>query len=279
MKTIFGILALICALVTSVGAQSEGTSVWTGDQQKLYEHLKAEGCPDNIIFAVLVAKDKAAMDPQRVALLYPKGLTRIPMPPAKVTGGQVNDLYDEGRLRIRTLMGSSLDTTIARIDTIQMVRWGDLSDIELVNVKRVYEACDTLMAHNRPYNGTLDPKVFEWDERLDAEFSQRIRQALGSKADDFLTFNSFLSRRVAIELANGGIEVDETTFGKLVAETRKLRHELASVIKTIEPVQGGVAKLRMYQSILGDEKGLAVLKGNVSAVAFDKLIGAVAGTR
>lgn len=271
MKSKIILLALICAS-TVFGAQPESQPVWTEDTTKLYDNLKASGFPDNIIFAILVAKDKKEMDPQRIALFYPNGLTRYATPSRKVSGGQVNDLYDAGRLRIRLLMGPSMDATIARLDSVQMFRWGNLTDDEVVAVKRVYEYLDSAMAHKHPYNGALDKRTFTWDEKLSEEFDLRIRRILGNKADDFLTFNSFQARKVATEIGNSEVAVDEAAFRKLVAETGKLRKELAPAILNMTTNQCNVRKCRMYQFVLGGEKGLAVMKANTPPAEFSEMV-------
>lgn len=261
MKTyLLCLLALTCAL-THVGAQPESTFDWNGDEAKLFAHLKDDlHMPEHMRLALMFARDKQEIEARRIGLIHPEGMTRWSGSPQSPYLAKLNDIYDERRIKLRAIMGNELDLTLVKNDSVTAFKWdvAHWTDTEIVNVKRIHERYDSIVAHNHPFRGILDKANFDWDCQYEAAFEKEIQHALGPKADDFLTFCSPVAKSLEDELAGSGVEVDETTFRQLLTETRALRAELAGVIQTMPPKTARLKQVQMYQVVLGSDKALAI---------------------
>lgn len=228
-------------------------SVWSGNMGDLYNQLKAWGAPNDIILAVLIAKDKAISDEKRLAIMFPNGAKRWSVPQTgKETFGKLADMYAERRAEARKVMGEDLDITLAQQDPLTMIKWGNLAGNQVAQIKQITEEYEAAMIKGRGVSGSPESISVQWQQTLDEEYAKDIRSVLGdAQAEDFLTFNSFSAKTIQKDLAKTGIEVDEQTYRALLKATNEVRASFAD--------SGGIDDLhtrmaqqaKVYESTLG----------------------------
>lgn len=243
-------------------------AVWEGSTSDLLKQLRAWGAPNYMIVDILFAHDRHHyLKDRRLEILYPNGAKRWAGQPqsGKNIIAQLDALYSQRREELRQLVGPAFDVVLAESDPVQRLKWGNLRNDQVAEIKKIKEQYDSLALKNGGYTSSLGIDSIRMSALVDAEFSTDIRIVLNpAEAEDFLTYNSPAALALQKELSRAGVEVDEETYLSLLKRNADFRAELLKADNGSRLYENVVKSIQMYESVLGAERALALAASNMS---------------